>query len=55
MLNKNCMRGLCVRQVVGASPPAEDVGVVHAPIAVLPVPFPEASFCKVQRPPVAIT
>ena len=43
-----------MRQVVGASPPAEDVSVVHAPIAVLPAPFPEASFHKVQWPPVAI-
>jgi glutathione synthase len=31
---------------VGAGPPAPEAAVVHAPLAVLPAPFPTASFRK---------
>lgn len=33
-------------QLVGAAPPAPEVAVVHAPLALLPAPFPAASFRK---------
>lgn len=33
-------------QLVGAGPPAPEAAVVHAPLAVLPAPFPAASFRK---------
>jgi glutathione synthase len=33
-------------QLVGAGPPAPEAAVMHAPLAVLPAPFPAASFRK---------
>ncbi len=33
-------------QLVGAGPPAPEAAVVHAPLSVLPAPFPAASFAK---------
>lgn len=37
---------LSASQLVGVGPPAPEAAVVHAPLAVLPAPFPAASFRK---------